>query len=143
MNNPDAPYSKGSRLDFGALRKIAVFRALRLGDLLCSVPTLRALRLAAPNAEITLIGLPWARAFASRFDKYIDDYLMFPGFPGLPETAPQVTLLARVFFDGATPAVRSRHSVAWERHLEQPNHGRAWRNSHHRILSGRRLLPGS
>lgn len=84
-------------IDFGTLRNIAVFRALQLGDLLCIVPALRALRRAAPLAKITLIGLPWASSFAARFGKYIDDYLMFPGFPGLPETSPQIGKLPDFF----------------------------------------------
>ncbi len=67
------------------VERIAVFRALALGDLLCSVPAFRALRCAYPRAKITLVGLPWAQAFIDRYPGMIDDLMVFPGAVGFPE----------------------------------------------------------
>lgn len=82
-----------------APERIVLFRALFLGDLLCTVPAFEALRRRFPAAEITLIGLPWASELVDRLP-YLDRFEPFPGFPGLPELPhepePTAAFLARM-----------------------------------------------
>ena len=62
--------------------RVTVVRALPgLGDLLCAVPALRALR----GHEVTLVALAQTRPVIERFGDLVDRVLDFPGFPGLPE----------------------------------------------------------
>ena len=79
--------------------RVVVFRALYLGDLLLAIPALRSLRGAFREAEITLIGLPWARELIRRF-RYVDRFLEFPGFDGIPETSFD-EIQTRAFLDAA------------------------------------------
>jgi len=80
-------------------RRIVVLRALQLGDTLCAVPALRALRRECPHASITLVGLPWARSLPERLPEYVDDFMAFPGFPGLPEQPVHPPAFARFVLD--------------------------------------------
>ncbi len=66
---------------------VLVFRALQVGDMLCAIPTLRALRQQHPAATLILIGLPWAQQLLPRYASLIDRILPFPGHPALPEQA--------------------------------------------------------
>ncbi len=71
-------------------QRVIVLRALKLGDLLCAVPAFRALRMAWPQTEILLLGLPWSQTFVHRYREYIDGFRAFPGYPGLPEREPDI-----------------------------------------------------
>lgn len=67
-------------------KHILVVRSLPgIGDLLCSVPVLRALRAAFPKARIAVMGLANQRWFRDRFTHFVDDWVEFAGYPGIPE----------------------------------------------------------
>jgi ADP-heptose:LPS heptosyltransferase len=70
-------------------RRVAVLRALPgLGDLLCAVPALRALRATWPGAHVTLLGLRQAEWFVRRYGHLVDELLPVEGVAGLPEVRP-------------------------------------------------------
>jgi len=76
-----------------ARARIAIFRALQLGDMLCVMPAIKAIRRVLPQAEITLIGLPSAQTLATRYADLVDVFMPFPGHPAFPEQAPQLDAL--------------------------------------------------
>ena len=86
----------------GGPPRIAVLRALKLGDLLCTVPALRALRAAVPDADVRLIGLAWAAELVDRFDAYLDGLFVLPGFPGFPEVPFDARAFARFLVEVQT-----------------------------------------
>ncbi len=85
------------------MKQVLVLRALMLGDLLCATPALRALRAGLPDARITLLGLPWARALVERLAS-VDEFIEFPGWPGLPEREVDEQLAPKVWAE-----LRERH----------------------------------
>ncbi|TWH43211.1 glycosyltransferase family 9 protein [Dulcicalothrix desertica] len=69
------------------IERIAIVRALPgLENLMCIIPALRALRAAFPHAHITLIGLFSPEIIKQRWRHLIDDFIEFPGYPGIPES---------------------------------------------------------
>jgi ADP-heptose:LPS heptosyltransferase len=64
------------------VRKLAVVRGLYLGDLVAATGALRALRRGYPEAEISLVSLPWALALAPHLP-HVNRILSYPGTPGL------------------------------------------------------------
>jgi ADP-heptose:LPS heptosyltransferase len=141
--------------------KIAILRALQLGDLLCAVPALRALRVEFPTARITLVGLPWAREFVARFRRYLFDFLEFPGFPGLSERRASEGAIAGFFeqvqarkydlvlqmhgsgeiTNGIALVMGGRHTAGFYRSV-CPDRQRflPWRDEEHEVLRYLRLL---
>jgi ADP-heptose:LPS heptosyltransferase len=69
-----------------AVESIAILRARTgLGDLLCGVPGLRALRARLPDAHIALISYAEMAPVVERMRAHIDEFIPFPGWPGIPE----------------------------------------------------------
>ena len=91
------------QLDWNDLHRVAVFRALNLGDMLCAVPALRALRRRLPDAHITLIGLS-AVPVLQHFPGYVDELVIFPGDPAFPKKTVNAAQLPVFYQD-----MRGRH----------------------------------
>lgn len=63
---------------------VAVIRATAgPGELLCMVPALRALRVARPDARVTVVGLRSGRWLKERRSDLIDDWMDLPAWPGV------------------------------------------------------------
>jgi ADP-heptose:LPS heptosyltransferase len=72
-----------------SVRRVAVVRLrVGLGDLLCSVPALRALRRGRPDVRLTLVTWAEMAPVVARMAPYVDELLPFPGVAGIPERPP-------------------------------------------------------
>ena len=63
-----------------------------LGDLLCTVPALRALRAARPDLHVALATWPEMAGVVARMAPWVDELVAFPGADGIPERPPDGTL---------------------------------------------------
>ena len=70
------------------VRRIALVRLrVGLGDLLCGMPALGALRAARPDVRVTLITWPRMAPVVDRMGNLVDELLPFPGADGIPDGA--------------------------------------------------------
>jgi ADP-heptose:LPS heptosyltransferase len=87
-----------------SVRTVAVVRLRTgMGDLLCTVPALRALKAARPDVRVALVTWAEMAPVVERMAAHVDELVDFPGYPGIPERAPQVEAWA-----GWVRSVRSR-----------------------------------
>ena len=79
--------------------RIVIVRALPgLGEMLCAIPALRALRGTARRARRSRSsGSTPARWIPRRFDTYVDEFIPFPGFPGMPHAGFDASATLRFF----------------------------------------------
>ena len=63
-----------------------------LGDLLCTVPAVRALRDARPDLHVALATWPEMAGVVARMAPWVDELVPFPGAAGIPERPPDGTL---------------------------------------------------
>jgi ADP-heptose:LPS heptosyltransferase len=74
---------------FEGVARIAVLRPSALGDFVFALPALQALRVAYPEARISLLGRPWHLAFLGDRPGPWDEVIVLPPIPGVaaPEQA--------------------------------------------------------
>lgn len=73
-----------------AVRRVALVRLRTgMGDLLCTVPALRALRRARPDVAVSLVTWAEMAPVVERMSAWVDELVDFPGHPGIPERPPR------------------------------------------------------
>ena len=76
-----------------SVRRVLLVRLrVGLGDLLCTVPAVRALRGARPDLHVALATWPEMAGVVARMSAWVDELVPFPGAPGIPERPPDGTL---------------------------------------------------
>ena len=80
------PYSFAGRASIEPhVDKIAVLRSNAIGDFIFALPSLEALRVAYPSAEIVLLGLGWHQDFLSGRPGPVDRVEVVPPYRGVSE----------------------------------------------------------
>jgi len=75
---------------FKNICKIAVLRANALGDFIVTLPALKAIRSAYPDAEIVLLGKPWHKQFLVKDRTPVDRVIIVPIKKGIRTEANKV-----------------------------------------------------
>jgi ADP-heptose:LPS heptosyltransferase len=76
-----------------SVRRVLLVRLrVGVGDLLCTVPAVRALREARPDLHVALATWPEMAGVVARMAPWVDELVPFPGAPGIPERPPDGTL---------------------------------------------------
>jgi ADP-heptose:LPS heptosyltransferase len=89
LPQPPAPLLEPS------VRRVLLLRLrVGLGDLLCTVPALRALRAARPDLHVGLATWPEMAGVIERMSPEVDELVPFRGAPGIPERPPDGSLPA-------------------------------------------------
>jgi len=71
--------------------KVVILRALPgLGDTLCAIPSVRAIKRSRPDLSITVLTNEQAIPYWRRYPEHVDRVIAFPGWPGLPERKPDI-----------------------------------------------------
>src|SRR5215212_8546458 len=82
------------------VRSVVLVRARTgLGDLLCTVPALRALRARLPDAHVALVTWAEMRPVVARMRPWVDELVAFPGDPGVPERPPDTPAIEPFYSD--------------------------------------------
>ncbi|MDQ1090271.1 ADP-heptose:LPS heptosyltransferase [Siphonobacter sp. SORGH_AS 1065] len=112
--------------------KIALFLAKELKDLLQAVPAFRAIRRAFPQAQICLISFPEYQEVGQRYAAYVDEFIPFPGHPGLSGRKVKASEVVHFFC-----AMQQRK---WDVLLSLQEHGSTV--NHMLMLAGAKLTAG-
>jgi len=84
---------------FPGVGKIAVLRAIAVGDFVVSLPALESLRLAYPKAEIVLLGRPWMLSFCKGRSLPFDRVEAVPFSKGVNDAGPEDLRVLELFIE--------------------------------------------